>query len=45
LREALTSADSSGFHYVNPALVYSKDFVTLSADFAVTPELARSLGL
>jgi hypothetical protein len=35
----------AGFHYVNPALVYSKDFVTLSADFAVTPELARSLGL
>jgi hypothetical protein len=41
----ITIQPLAGFHFVNPALVYSKNYVTLSGDFAVTPQLAHSLGL
>lgn len=43
LNPLFTFPTLAGFHYVNPTLVYSKDYVTLSADFAVSPQLARSL--
>ena len=29
---------AAGFHYVNPRVVYSTNYVTLSADFAVSPQ-------